>query len=172
MEKAECLNEYFTSFSTLDDTNRYLPAFELKCQNQLLNTSCTASEIQSLIEILNPNKASGPDGIRNKMLKPVSKEIPVPLSILFNRSFMDGKFSKLWKRSNLIPLPKKGDNSDPSSFHPVSLLSGIGKLQERIVFKNIYNFLNENNLIYKYQSGFLHSHSSSWSTNTIIYVKQ
>ena len=111
---------------------------------------------------MNPNKASGPDGIRNKMLKPVSKEIPVPLSILFNRSFMDGKFSKLWKRSNLIPLPKKGDNSDPSSFHPVSLLSGIGKLQERIVFKNIYNFLNENNLIYKYQSGFLHSHSTTF----------
>ena len=43
-----------------------LPAFELKCQNQLLNISCTASEIQSLIEILNPNKASGPDGISNK----------------------------------------------------------------------------------------------------------
>ena len=56
MEKAECLNEYFTSVSSLDDTNCYLSAFELKCQSQLLNISCTASEIQSLIEILNPNK--------------------------------------------------------------------------------------------------------------------
>ena len=37
MEKAECLNEYLTSVSSLDDTNCYLPAFELKCQNQLLN---------------------------------------------------------------------------------------------------------------------------------------
>ena len=101
----------------------------------------------SRIEILNPNKASGPGGISNKMLKPVAKEISVPLSILFNRSFREGKFSELWKRSNIIPLPKKGDNSDPSSFRPVSLLSGTGKLQERIVFKNIYNFLNENNLI-------------------------
>ena len=113
MEKAKCLNEYFTSVSTLDDTNCYLPAFDLKCQNQLLNISCTASEIQSLIEILYHNKACGPDGISNKMLKPVAKEISVPLSILFNRSFRVGKFSNLWKRSNLIPLSKKGDNSDP-----------------------------------------------------------
>ena len=74
VEKAECLNEYFTSVSSLDDINCYLPAFELKCQSQLLNISCTASGIQSLIEILNPNKACGPDGISNKMLKPVAKE--------------------------------------------------------------------------------------------------
>ena len=162
MEKAECLNEYFTSVSSLDDTNCYLPAFELKCQSQLLNISCTASEIQSFIEILNPNTACGPDGISNKMLKPVAKEISVPLSILFNRSFREGKFSELWKRSNIIPLPKKGDNSDQSNFRPVSLLSGIGKIQECIVFKNIYNFLNENNFIYKYQSGFLPNNSTTF----------
>ena len=95
-------------------------------------------------------------------MKPVAKEISIPLSILFNRSFREGKFSELWKRSNIIPLPKKGDNSDPSTFRPVFLLSGIGKLQERIVFKNIYNFLDENNLIYKSQSGFLPSHSTTF----------
>ena len=74
MENAECLNEYFTSVSSLDDTNCYLPDFELKCQSKLLNISCTASNIQSLIEILNQNKACGPNGIiSNKMLKPVAK---------------------------------------------------------------------------------------------------
>ena len=64
--------------STLNDDDCYLPAFELKCQNKLLTISCTPAEIQSLIEILNPNKANGPDGISNKMLKPVAKEISVP----------------------------------------------------------------------------------------------
>ena len=42
---------------------------------------CTPEEIQSLIEILNSNKASGPDGISNKMFKPVAKEESVSLSI-------------------------------------------------------------------------------------------
>ncbi|MCG7876809.1 MAG: reverse transcriptase family protein [Candidatus Thiodiazotropha endolucinida] len=96
------------------------------------------------------------------MLKPVAKEISIPLSILFNRSFREGKLSETWKHSNVIPLPKKGDNSEPSNFRPVSLLSGIGKLQERIVFKNMHNFLIENNLIYKYQSGFLPGHSTTF----------
>ena len=59
-------------------------------------------------------------------------------------------------------IPKKGDNSDPSNFRPVSLLSNVGKLQERIVFKHIYNFLHENDLLYKYQSGFLPNHSTTF----------
>ena len=69
----------------------------------------------------------------------------------------------------------KGVNSDPSNFRPVSLLSGIGKLQERIVFKNIYNSLNENNLIYKYQSSFLPSNLTTFQLINIyqhIYHRQ
>ena len=96
------------------------------------------------------------------MLKVVAKEISIPLNILFNRSFMEGKFSDIWKISNVVPLPKKGDSSDPSNFRPVSLLSNISKIQERIVFKHIYNFLMENDLLYKYQSGFLPNHSTTY----------
>ena len=139
-----------------------VPAFEYKCQNRLARISCTSYEIETLIEILNPNKATGPDEISNKMPKAVAQEVSFPLSILFNRSFSEGKFSEIWKFSNVIPLPKKGDNSDPSSFLPVSLLSNVGKLQERIAFKNIYNFLNANDLLYKYQSGFLPNHSTTF----------
>ena len=43
-----------------------------------------------------------------------------------------------------------------------SLLSGSGKLQERIVFKHIYNHLIDNNLLYKYQLGFLPTHSTTF----------
>ena len=50
---------------------------------------------------------------------------------------------------------KKGDKSQPSNYRPVALMSYIGKLQERIVFKKIcILFLEENNLLYKNQSGF------------------
>ena len=96
------------------------------------------------------------------MLTAVAKEASVPLNILFNISFSEGKFSEIWKFSNVIPLPKKGDNSEPSSFRPVSLLSNVGKRPERIAFKNIYNFLNGNDLLYKYQSGFLPNHSTTF----------
>ena len=153
-DKAECLNTYFTSVSTINDDNCQLPTFEFKCLSKLSNILCTPDETKCLIfEILNPNKASGPVGISNKMLKPVAKEVAFPLSILYNQSLREGKFAESWKYSNVILLSKKGDNSDPTNFRPVSLLCRLGKLQERIVFKNIHNYLNENNLIYKYKSG-------------------
>ena len=89
------------------------------------------------------------------MLRGVSKSVSKPLCILMNRSFEEGIFPDIWKIANVIPIFKKGDKSQPSNYRPVALLSCIGKLQERIVFKNMYNFLLDNNLLYKYQSGFL-----------------
>ena len=56
---------------------------------------------------MNPNKATGPDEISNRILKAVAKEISTPLNILFNRSFREGKFSDIWKFSNVILLHKK-----------------------------------------------------------------
>ena len=138
MEKAECLNDYFVSISTVDDSNVQLPPFQSRCENSLSTIRCTASEIETLIKLLNPNKATGPDAISNRMLKVVAKEVSFPLEILFNRSFRESKFPQIFKESNVIPLPKKEDNSCPSNFRPISLLSGVGKIQERIVFKNIH----------------------------------
>ena len=77
-----------------------------------------------------------------------------------SRSFSEGIFPDTCKLANVIPIFKKGDKSQPSNYRPVALLSCIGKLQERIVFKNSCNFLLDNNLLHKYQSGFLPHHST------------
>ena len=141
--KADLLNRYFTSISTVNDDNVALPAFEYKCQNRSARTECTSHDIQTLVELLNPNKATGPDEIllSNETLKAVANEVSVPLNILFARSFREGEFSDIWKYCNAIPIPKKGDSSDPSNFRPVSLLSNVAKLQERIVLKYLKIFI-------------------------------
>ena len=154
------MNDYFASISTVNDEHTQLPPFSKLTNNSLSEINCTEHEIQTIIEVLNPNKASGDDGISHKMLKGVSKSVSKPLYILMNRSFSEGIFPDTWKLANVIPIFKKGDKSQPSNYRPVALLSCIGKLQERIVFKNLYNFLLDNNLLYKYQSGFLPHHST------------
>ena len=117
--------------------------------------------IENLINVLHINEASGDDGISHRMFKGVSKSISKPLSILMNRSFNEDIFPEAWKVANVIPIFfKKGDNSLPSNYRPVALLSCLGKLQERIVFKNLYNCFIDNNLLYKYQAGFLPHHST------------
>ena len=104
------------------------------------------------------------------MLRGVSKCVSKPLCILMNRSFEEGRFfPDIWKIANVIPIFKKVDKSQLSNYRPVALLSCIGKLQERIVFKNMYNFLLDNNLLYKYQSGFLPHNSTVFQLIYILY---
>ena len=160
VEKAECLNNYFASISSVQDENATLPIFTRKTNNSLHEITIDAQEIEEIILTLNSNKASGPDTISHKMLKGVAKQISKPLSILFNRSLVEGCFPVQWKMAHVIPVYKKGDKSAVSNYRPVSLLSCCGKLFERLVFKHMYNFFHDNNLLYKYQSGFLPRHST------------
>ena len=159
-DKANCLNGYFASISTVNDAETQLPPYTKVTDNSLFQIICTELEIENIIEVLNPYKASGDDDISHKMLKSVSKTVSKPLCSLMNRSFHEGIFSDIWKLANVIPIFKKGDKPEPSNYRPVALLSCIGKIQDWIVFKNLYIFLIDNNLLYKYQTGFLPYHST------------
>ena len=131
-DKADQLNEYFTSISTVDDKNVELPPFVSKTDKSILNVRIELSEIVDILTILNVNKASGPDLVSHKMLKAVSKSISKPLHILFNRSLTECVFPKSWKIANFTPIFKKGDNSSVSNYRPVSLLSCCGKIMESL----------------------------------------
>jgi hypothetical protein len=64
-------------------------------------------------------------------------------------------FFKYFIIAHVIPLFKNGDKSLPSNYRPVSLLSCVNKIFEKIVFKNIFNHLHKNKLLYKFQSDFI-----------------
>ena len=70
-------------------------------------------------------------------------------------------FPDQWKIAHVIALFKKGDTSLPSNYRPVSLLSCVSKILEKIVYKQIYNHLHINKLLYKFQSGFLQGYSTT-----------
>ena len=161
-DKADSLNSYFASVSSLDDSQADLPPFVEFTDNSLDTIEITEEEVNDVLENLDPNKASGPDMISNKMVKKVSKVVAKPLCILFNRSLREGIFPDMWKQGNLVPIFKKGDKSIPANYRPVSLLSNLGKVLERIIFKHVYNHLYSNNLLYKYQSGFRPGHSTTF----------
>ena len=132
-DKANCLNDHFASISTVNDAETQLPPFTKLTDNSLSQINCVELEIEN-IEVLDPYKASGDDGISHKMLKGVSKTVSKPLCISMNRSFHEGIFPDIWKLANVIPIFRKGDKSQPSNYRPVALLSCNGKLQEVIVF--------------------------------------
>ena len=147
-DKANCLNDYFSSISTVDDSNATLPTFERKTENSLSDIQTTESEIKEIIDTLDLNKAVGEDLVSVRVLKATKQSISRPLCMLFNRSLQNGVFPTLWKSAIVMPLFKKGEKELSSNYRPISLLSCIGKLMERVINKHIYNHLISNNLIY------------------------
>ena len=129
-DKANCLNGYLLSISSVDDINATLPLFYEKTNKVFDKIETTEKEVQD-IGSLNLNKATGPDLISYKIIKRVSVAISKPLSILSNRFLKECDFPDDWKNSNVILLQKKGDANLPTNYRPISLLSCIGKIMER-----------------------------------------
>ena len=105
-EKVE-LNSYFASISTLDDSHAVLTPFMELTDSVLDRNDITEEEIKYVIVNLDPNKASGPDLISNKMIKYVARAIAKPLQIILNRSLRESVFPDIWKLGNLVPLCKE-----------------------------------------------------------------
>lgn len=157
-DKIELLNTYLSSISNLYDNYKDLPVLQHKCTDNFSNLVIQEHEVFDILSVIPVNKAVGPDSISHKMLKSCKETISKPLCFLFNKSLTSKTFPDCWKLAHAIPLFKKDDPSITSNYRPVSLLSCISKIFERILFKHIYNFLHANNLFHKYQAGFLPGH--------------
>ena len=75
------------------------------------------------------------------------------LSIIFSNSLCSGIFLDNWKRSNKVPVHKKGNKLSIQNYHPVSLLSISIKIFERLIFNLPCIFVKENSLFCSNQSG-------------------
>ena len=112
-------------------------------------------ESQDVLINLNVGKSPGPDGINNIILRESANQLANPLCQFFNFSLETSKLHLSWKMSNVCPVFKNGDPSLPPNYRPVSLLNTMEKGFETILFKQIFNYLNENRFFTPYQSGFL-----------------
>ena len=121
----------------------------------LNNIVLSPLEVESVLKSLPVAKASGPDGLSNRVLRELSKELSVPYCSLFNESLSVGIVPSSYKEANVCPVPKAGDLSQVSNYRPISLLNSENKVLGRLVFKNLFNHLRDNNLLSSLQSGFL-----------------
>ena len=105
-------------------------------------------------------KASGPDLLNNKILKELADVIAAPLTDRFNSSLLRATVPEIWKQANVTPVHKKDSKSNVENYRPISLLSSVGKTFERVIYKQIHNFLLENQVITPFQSGFTRGDSA------------
>ena len=85
---------------------------------------------------------------------PLRPSIYKPLEIIFNQCLETGIFPSEWKKGNIVPIHKKGNKQMVQNYRPVSLLPICGKILERLMLNEMFEFFIENKLISSSQSGF------------------
>ena len=101
------------------------------------------------------------DNIKSIFLRDGANILAAPIAQLCNLSMTTTTFPSDCKTAKLKPLYKKGCKTDPKNYRPISLLPLISKVIEKVVHIQTNKFLNENNIIFKFQSGFRSNHSTS-----------
>jgi hypothetical protein len=103
----------------------------------------------------------------------VGNEIATPLAHIFNLSLSSGNFPNKLKLCRVIPLYKAGNAMECDNYRPISLLSSISKILEKIVAQILINHLLSNDLLYSHQYGFLPNRSTEHNLMQIMnYISQ
>ena len=161
--KSNMFNEYFVSQTNLDTDTLVLPLGETNDRHisELRQIQVTEQQVLKALNSLDSHKSTGPDNVPSKLLKLTAILIYEPLTKLFNKSLQSGTFPKTWKEASVTPIFKKsGSPSDIRQYRPISLLSCLSKILEKLVYSSIYSHLNENDLLSDRQSGYRAGHST------------
>ena len=127
---------------------------------EYLNENISSSEIESAIKQLKTGKSAGPDGIISEMLKS-SSALLLPLLVkLFNLILDSGQYPRSWRRSIIVPLHKRGDNSVPDNYRGISLTSTFSKVFLHVVHSRLQTWVNDNDIIVEEQAGFRRGYST------------
>ena len=111
---------------------------------------------------LSHDSATGPDEIHYQMLKHIPDTSLETLLNIFKYIWTTGKFPDGWQYATIIPIPKPGkDSAEPNNYRPIALTSCLCKTLERMINKRLIWFLESNNHISLFQSGFRSDRSTT-----------
>jgi len=165
-EIAETFNAHFAEIGTKlagnipDGPNTFADYLtQSSCSFTLQHTS--TEEITKIINSMDTTKATGLDGIPPYFIKTACPVICQSLVNIFNRSIDAGIFPSDLKLAKVTPIHKANCKDDVNNYRPISVLPSVAKIFERIVFNQLYDYLNKNGLLSSSQSGFRPTYSTA-----------
>ena len=173
-DKADALNDFFTNIGS--NVEKKIPKSKSSFQvylndpniQNIIHNPCDEHEIKQIIKEFAPSKASGPNSIPVNLIKSACSILAPILTHLINKSLVQGKFPNLLKLGNVCPIYKKDDVDKCENYRPISLLSNIGKLFEKVIYARISIFLDKFEILYEKQFGFRKHHSTNHALTSIV----
>jgi len=162
---AQKFNQHFSSvWSSLVSAsylNTNISNMTASCNSSFSFGKIAPIDVQSAIDELKLTSGAGLDGIENRYLKLTSHILMYPLADLFNLSLFTCELPAIWKCARITPLYKGGDVLDINNYRPISIICSISKVFEKIIHKQLSNYLCINNILSPSQSGFRSNHSTT-----------
>ena len=109
------------------------------------------------------NKACGSFSILTSLLKTLKGILPIPLQLLFNRSFSTGLVPDQFKVARVVPIHKKRSSFLVSNYRPISLLSIFNKVIEKLMYNRIISYLEKFSILHNNQFGSRSKHSTTYA---------
>ncbi|KAL4098480.1 hypothetical protein QTP88_023085 [Uroleucon formosanum] len=152
--------DYFNTAGSVPWVEDVLRSSNFSVQNSI--NFVTPGEIKTIIKRLPNKKSPGHDNITNFMYKKLPNKAITFMTSLFNSLLRLGHFPENWKKAIIILIKKPGkDKTDPDSYRPISLLTSLSKIFEKVILSRLQNYLNCTNTIPKFQFGFKAHHSTT-----------
>ena len=107
----------------------------------------SASTVCRLLNQLDTKKATGLDRIPCKLLK-LSSSIVGPS--IFKSCINAEIFPNEWKIAKVTPLFKKRSKRELGNYRPISVLPLVSKIFEKIIYRQLYDYLQDNSLLHTY----------------------
>ena len=137
LDKATIFADFFHSVYTVSSEPNLIPS-----EGETIESfELTEHLVATILEGLDPKKATGPDGIPMLILKKLNKELSHSLHPIFQKIKQTSEFPHNWKCATVIPVHKKDSKIDVKNYRPVSLLICVSKVFERCVYLPLYEFL-------------------------------
>ena len=137
--------------------SNYLPQ---SCDKSFFLNPTNVHEVTDTVRTLKRSKSSGFDEISVNLLKKIIHPIASPLTYIFNLSISTGRCPDSLKLAKVTPVFKKDDSSLITNYRPISLLPSISKILEKLIYKRLFKFLTDNDLLVPNQFGFRKGHST------------
>lgn len=126
--------------------------------NSLFFSPVTEPELATCMRGLKRSSA-GSDNIRPQELQDNIDLLTAPITHLMNLSLQHGVFPSRLKTANITPIHKGGPTEVTTNYRPISVLTTLSKLLEKLVYRRLIDFFTFNNVLSNSQFGFRKKHS-------------
>ena len=131
--------------------------------NKIFNFNRVSQDtVLDILKNTKTSKAAGLDNLPGIFLRDGAEILSTSITQLCNLSILLSSFPNDCKIAKVIPLYKKGSKTDPKNYRPISLLPLLSKIVEKVIHDQTQQFLTENEMLYRFQSGFRPNYSTDF----------